>query len=64
MKFGKYDYKAAKEFLKDAVMVHRFDTPTFAMTTWRKPDGSLWSEFDSRLEYPEDDYRLEPKGED
>lgn len=64
MKFSKYDYKAAKDFLKDATITYQFMTPSYSHTIYKKPDGSLWSEVDSKLEYPEDDYRLEPKGDD
>lgn len=58
-RYGKYDYQAAKQFLKDAQAVKSFETPTFSQTIYLKPDGTRWQEFDSKLEPPENDYSLE-----
>lgn len=56
--FSKAEYQQAKAFLKDATLLSEFSTPTLCTKQWRKPDGSIWSESESRLEAPEDDYSL------
>jgi len=61
VQFGKYDYQQAKQFLADAELLHAFHSPTYSNALYRKPDGSLWAEYKSHLESPEDDYSLAPK---
>lgn len=56
--YSKFEYQSAKAFIKGAEIVRRFSTPTFTNTTYRK-DGVLWTENESHLEAPEDDYNLE-----
>jgi len=57
-RFSKAEYQQAKAFLGDATLLSQFSTPTLCTTQWLKPDGSIWSESESRLEAPEDDYSL------
>lgn len=56
--YSKYDYCAAKRFLRDATIERGFTTPERSQTLYRLPDGSLWQENESHLEPPEDDYSL------
>lgn len=56
--YSKHEYKAAKSFLADAVVVKQYEDPTQRNTTYMKPDGHVWLENESLLEYPEDYYRL------
>ncbi len=56
--YSKFEYQAAKAFIKDAEIVKQFSTSTFTNTTYKK-DGALWHESESHLESPEDDYSLE-----
>lgn len=56
--FSRYNKLAAKNLLADATVERAFHSPTHSNVTYRKPDGSLWHEQESHLEYPEDDYQL------
>jgi hypothetical protein len=57
--FGKDEREAARAFIIDAEIVNQTSADTFRAVTYRKPDGSLWIEFDSKLEAPENVYSLE-----
>ena len=61
--FTRFEYREAKAFLADAVVLFRYSESTFVRTRWQKPDGAVWLEFESRLEPPEWDYRLDLVGE-
>lgn len=57
--YGKYSRLAAKQFLADAIVMRAFYySNVHSNVIYRKPDGSLWHELESHLEYPEDDYTL------
>lgn len=57
--YCKHQYRQAKAFLlrSNGTVLRCFSTPTFAEITYLI-DGKTWQEFDSRLEAPEDEYRL------
>ncbi len=61
--FTRAEYRDAKAFLADAVELFRAISDTAISTRWQKPDGSIWLEYESRLEPPEWDYRLAPSRE-
>lgn len=56
--YSKFEYQAAKAFIKGAEIAKQFSTPTFTNTIYLK-DGVRWQESESHLESPEDDYSLE-----
>ena len=57
-KYGLYQYREAKQIIKDAAIIHRYSDPCVCNTTYRTPDNLYWYESESRLEYPENDYEL------
>lgn len=59
--FEKQEYQEAKQFLRDhkATINGGLTTTTFIATDYILDNGERWVEFESRLEAPYDDYRLE-----
>ncbi len=56
--YTKYEYKEAKDIIKDAELLSRAESPVLRQSLWKTPDGAIWSESESLLESPEDDYLL------
>jgi hypothetical protein len=63
--YGRYEYQAAKAFLADAVNAAdgatriNFSSPTHRYCYWRKPDGTVWREWEDTLENPYWNYGLD-----
>jgi hypothetical protein len=54
-----HSYSEAKEFLKDAIIIKEFhNSNVHSNVTYKKPDGSIWHESESHLEYPMNGYCL------
>jgi len=43
---------------KQSIIPYTMVTPSMTATKYLMKDGSQWYEFESKLEYPEDDYYL------
>jgi len=58
--YSKFEYQDAKKFLKVAKQLSCFSNSGVSRSTkYQMPDGSVWREFESLLETPEDDYSLD-----
>ena len=57
-KFGLYQYREAKQVIKNAEIIRRYSDPCVCNTTYRALDGQFWFESESKLESPENDYEL------
>lgn len=60
--FNRFQYREAKQFLKDARILQGFQSPTLHTTTYLKK-GREYYEYESKLEAPEDDYYVKDIGE-
>lgn len=53
--FNKHQFVEAREFLKDAEILKRYDSPVERSTTYSK-GGKKYYEYWCKLEYPENEY--------
>ena len=55
---GINSYQEAKSFLKDSKVIDQWNEPIQVDTYYRLPNGDVYFEHESKLEYPYDDYSL------
>lgn len=56
--YSQFDYRAAKDFLKDGSVLWSFGGPSATATYYLMPGETVWFERESLLESPEDGYSL------
>lgn len=57
--YSRFDYRLAKDFLKDGSLLWSTESPTAATRFHLLPGGSVWRERESLLDAPEHTYSLE-----
>ena len=57
--YSRFDYRLAKDFLKDGSLLWSTESPTAATRFHLLPGGTVWRERESLLEAPENGYSLE-----